>query len=328
MQTCPTTLAVLPSIESVVAKSRWVRFHPERLAAAAAQWVDFLSGRATWRHPCHYFDGTEETLRWVFVLDVLNHCFWPDEGEPTWTVRYDDRDYSGYWGLAASLKRALENGFPVTDPAYLAELSLMDLREIFRGTDQAEIPLLNERLVNLREAGQVILSRWQGDLVHLLEETRGSAVETVQQVVTSFGSFRDEARYHGRVVYFWKRAQLFVADVHVAFTGERWGSFDDISELTAFADYKLPQVLRELSLISYHPDLANQVDQMVNLAAGGEEEIEIRAMTIWAVEALKGALRGLGKEVTSASVDQWLWQLGQLEPFRKRPYHRCRTIYY
>ena len=321
-------LPVLSSLRPLISQCRWVAFHPERLDAAVKLWEDSLSGRNTWRHPCHYFDGAEETLRWIFVLDILNHCFWPDEGEPTWTVRYDGRDYSGYWGLAASLKRALENGFPVTDPAYLAELSERDLRKIFRGTDEAEIPLLKERLSNLREAGQVILSRWQGDVIHLLEETRGSAVGTVQQVVTSFGSFQDEALYHGRVVYFWKRAQLFVADVHAAFTGEGWGRFDDIGELTAFADYKLPQVLRELGLISYHPDLANQVDQMVNLAAGSEEEIEIRAMTIWAVEALKGALGRLGKEVTSASVDQWLWQLGQLEPFRKRPYHRCRTIYY
>jgi hypothetical protein len=321
-------LPVLSSLKPVISQCRWVAFHPQRLDAAVELWGDSLSGRNTWRHPCHYFDGAKETLRWIFVLDILNHCFWPDEGEPTWTVRYDGQDYSGYWGLAASLKRALENGFPVTDPAYLAELAERDLREIFRGTDEAEIPLLKERLSNLREAGQVILSRWQGDLVHLLEETRGSAVGTVQQVVASFGSFQDEAHCRGRVVYLWKRAQLFVADVHAAFSGEGWGRFDDIGELTAFADYKLPQVLRELGLISYHPDLANQVDQMVNLSAGAEEEIEIRAMTVWAVEALKGALGSLGKEVTSASVDQWLWQLGQLEPFRKRPYHRCRTIYY
>ncbi len=321
-------LPVLSSLGPLNSRCRWVAFHPEQLDAAVKLWGDALPGRNTWRHPCHYFDGAEETLRWIFVLDILNHCFWPDEGEPTWTVRYNGRDYSGYWGLAASLKRALENGFPVTDPAYLAELSERDLRKIFRGTDEAEIPLLKERLSNLREAGQVILSCWEGDFIHLLEETRGSAVGTVQQVVTSFGSFQDEALYHGRVVCFWKRAQLFVADVHAAFIGEGWGKFDDIGELTAFADYKLPQVLRELGVISYHPDLANRVDQMVNLAAGSEEEIEIRAMTIWAVEALKGALGRLGKAVTSASVDQWLWQLGQLEPFRKRPYHRCRTIYY
>jgi hypothetical protein len=150
----------------------------------------------------------------------------------------------------------------------------------------------------------------------------------VQRVVSSFPSFQDEAQYQGQTVFFWKRAQLFVADLHAAFSGQGWGRYDDIHELTAFADYKLPQVLRELGIISYHPDLAERIDLRQDLTKGGEEEIEIRAMTIRAVEELKKTFAGMGREVTSASVDQWLWQLGQLETFRKRPYHRCRTIFY
>jgi hypothetical protein len=319
-------LPVLPSLESVAASARWVKFHPERIRDAVDQWGDFLHGLHGWHHPCHYFDGTEETLRWIFVLDVLNHCFWPEVGEPTWAVRYEGEDYSGYWGLAASLKRAVEQGFRITDPACLAELSPADLREIFAGA--GKIPLFEERLANLREAGQVLLSHWQGDIVHLLEETRGSAVKTVHQVVASFPSFQDEAQYQGRKVYFWKRAQLFAADIHDGFAGKGWGQYDDIHELTAFADYKLPQVLRELAVLSYHPDLAGKVDRRQNLTPGTEDEVEIRALTIWAVEALKKVFGHTGIEPKSAQVDQWLWQLGQLEPFRKKPYHRCRTIFY
>ena len=319
-------LPVLPSVEPAVAQSRWVKFHPERLETAIGKWGDSRAGHHGWRHPCHYFDGTEETLRWIFVLDVLNHCFWPDVGQPTWTVTYSGEDYSGYWGLAASLKRALERGFHITNPQYLAELPHADLREIFSGA--GEIPLFEARLANLREAGQVLLSCWNGDLIHLLEATRGSAVRTAQQVVASFPSFQDDAQYRGQKVFFWKRAQLFVADVHAAFSGKEWGRFADINALTAFADYKLPQVLRELGILSYHPDLAGRVDLRQNLDAGSEEEIEIRAMTLWAVEALKKSFDRSGKKVTGTWVDQWLWQLGQLEPFRKKPYHRCRTIFY
>jgi hypothetical protein len=326
MQSNLKELPILPTIEAVATQSRWVRFHPERLEIAVMEWGDSLAGQTTWHHPCHYFDGTEQTLRWIFVLDVLNHCFWPDVGQPTWTVTYGGEDHSGYWGLAVSLKQALGRGFPITDPQYLAELPHADLREIFSGA--VEIPLFEARLANLREAGQVLLSRWRGDLIHLLEATRGSAVQTVQQVVASFPSFQDEAQYRGQTVFFWKRAQLFVADVHAAFSGKGWGKFDDIAALTAFADYKLPQVLRELGILSYHPDLARRVDLRQNLTPGGEEEIEIRAITLWAVEALKRTFDLSGKRVTGAWVDQWLWQLGQLEPFRKKPYHRCRTIYY
>jgi hypothetical protein len=282
--------------------------------------------RSAWDHPCHYFDGGEETVRWIFLLDVLNHCFWPDVSETTWAVSYEGKMYSGYWGLAASLKRAMEQGIPITEPGFLVELPEGVLREIFAG--EGEIPLFEERLSNLREAGRVLLSFWDGDVLHLIEEARGCAVNTVQQVVASFPSFRDEAQYHGQAVFFWKRAQLFVSDLHFAFSGKGWGRYDDIHKLTAFADYKLPQVLRELGILSYHPALADRVDSRQNLIPGKEEEIEIRAMTIWAVEELKRAFSGMGKKLTSAAVDQWLWQLGQLEAFRRRPYHRCRTIYY
>lgn len=320
------TFPVLPSIEPVVAAGRWVNFHPERLEPVVREWGHILTGEKGWQHPCHYYDGGTATLRWIFVLDVLNHCFWPDVGKVTWTVPYEGQGYSGYWGLAASLKRALKDGLRITDPGYLAELPEPDLRRIFAG--EGEIPLFEQRLCNLREAGRIILSRWQGDILHLLEATRGSAVQTVKEIVLSFPSFRDEALYQGQPVYFWKRAQLFVADLYGAFAGRGWGQYDDIHELTAFADYKLPQVLREMGILSYHPDLAVRIEAREELKEGSEEEIEIRANTIRAVEELKKAFIGFGRGVTSVSLDQWLWQLGQLEPFRRRPYHRCRTIYY
>jgi hypothetical protein len=188
--------------------------------------------------------------------------------------------------------------------------------------------MFQERLSNLREAGRVLLSRWGGDVVNVLTESEGSAVRAIDLIVSSFMSFKDDALYHGHEVYFWKRAQIFIYDLYLAFGGSRWGAFRDISHLTAFADYKLPQVLRALGILSYHPALAEKVDSQKNLESGSEEEIEIRAMTIRAVGALKEGFRNEGILVVSPQVDNWLWQLGQQMPFRKKPYHRCRTIYY
>lgn len=317
---------VLDSIRWVVNRSRCAAFHPERLDAAVADWGHDMDEASSWQHPCHYSDGTAETVRWIFVLDVLNHCFWPDAGAPVWTVVYDGTRYSGYWGLAASLKRAMERNIPVTDPAWLANISAEALQEIFRG--EGEIPLFAERLHNLREAGRMLQARWQGDVLHLLEAARESALRTVWLVVSSFSSFRDQAPYDGRTVYFWKRAQIFAADLHNAFSGAGWGKFHDIDRLTAFADYKLPQVLRELGVISYRPDLAEKIDCGLGLDPGEDDEIEIRAMTVWAVEKFREAFGNAGRTVTSLQIDNWLWQLGQNDRFRRKPYHRCRTIFY
>ncbi len=317
---------VLASVERVVLQARSVFFHQDRVGPAISKWGHHPGISSSWDHPCHFFDGTEESVRWIFTLEVLNHCFWPDPGEPVWTVTYKGEPYSGYWGLAASLKRASEMGFPVTDPYFLSSITASDLAGIFSG--KGRVPMFEERLRNLREAGSIIVSELGGDIMSLLHAASGSAIRLVCEIVSHFPSFRDEAFYRSGRVYLWKRAQIFASDVSTAFGGKTLGEYHDIERLTAFADYKLPQVLRELGILSYNPALASTVDAMECLQAGCEEEVEIRAMTLWAAEQLKKAFQDSGQRLTSPQVDNWLWQLGQLDDFRKHPYHRCRTIYY
>ncbi|MGC8492826.1 MAG: queuosine 5'-phosphate N-glycosylase/hydrolase [Syntrophobacteraceae bacterium] len=331
----PDCFQILPSIERAAAESRSVRFHPERLAPAIARWGHIAGASPSWDHPCHFFDGTEETVRWIFTLDVLNHCFWPDPGKPAWSVVYKSEEFSGYWGLAAALKRAKEHGVPITDPRFLSGISKTELAEIFsfHGPGSAprseiQIPMFAERLANLHEAGQIILKKLGGNLMSLFDAASGSAAALCCLIVSHFPSFRDEAFYRGERVYFWKRAQIFVSDVFSAFSGYKWGAFADIDRLTAFADYKLPQVLRELGIISYRPDLAAKIDALELLEPGSGEEVEIRAVTLHAVERLKQDFLHVGRTLTSPQIDNWLWNLGQLDEFRKHPYHRCRTIFY
>lgn len=331
-----TCFQVLSSVERVVDQSRSVLFHPDRLGPAITLWGHIAPASPSWEHPCHFFDGTEQSVRWIFILDVLNHCFWPDPGKPAWSVVFKGEAFSGYWGLAAALKRAQERGVPITDPRFLASISDTGLSEILSlygphhhgPPSRDEIPMFAERLKNLREAGSIMLAQPDADITALFEAASGSAARLACLIVSHFPSFRDEALYRGEKVYFWKRAQLFVSDVFTAFGGKKWGRFRDIDRLTAFADYKLPQVLRELGIISYRPELASKIDTMEHLEAGSEEEIEIRAMTVRAVERLKEEFLRRGRNLTSPQVDSWLWGLGQMDAFRKHPYHRCRTIFY
>jgi hypothetical protein len=73
---------------------------------------------------------------------------------------------------------------------------------------------------------------------------------------------------------------------------EQWGIFADLEQLTIFADYKLPQVLRHYHVLAYDSTLAQRIDNQELLpAAESEEEVEIRAATIWACECLCRAMR-------------------------------------
>ena len=147
-------------------------------------------------------------------------------------------------------------------------------------------------------------------------------------LAADFSSFRDQVTYRGQKVFFYKRAQLFAADLHGALGGKGLGNFSDMKDLTVFADYKLPQVLRHVGVFEYSPGLAEKVDRKIHLDPGSEEEVEIRANTVWAVELICREMRGLGKKVGASEIDWLLWNLGQDDGFRAKPYHRTVTMYY
>ncbi len=162
--------------------------------------------------------------------------------------------------------------------------------------DAAPIPLFAERLANTREVGRVLLERYDGQFANALEAAGRDAASLALLLARDFSSFADVALWNGQPVPFLKRAQICVADIHTAFGGKGLGALTDLDQLTAFADYKLPQLLRYQGVMVYAPGLAAQVDAYQEIAAGSAPEIEIRAATIWAVELIRRALAKHGSE--------------------------------
>ena len=124
------------------------------------------------------------------------------------------------------------------------------------------------------------------------------------------------------------RSLVLGAALRIARLSEFAHIFSDMEKITAFADYKLPQVLRHLNILKYAPSLATKIDQGIFIEAGGDEEVEIRANTIWAVELIRQELQQLGKDLRAFEIDWILWNLGQDDRFRAHPYHRTVTIFY
>lgn len=96
-------------------------------------------------------------------------------------------------------------------------------------------------------------------------------------------------------------------------------------------------MLRELSILLYAPALAAAVDGRQEVAAGGQEEVEVRAATVAAVERLRTALgarlaaegqQAAAAALNSVVIDWWLWEQGERNVAQHRPHHRCLTTYY
>ena len=317
---------VLESAKYVSEKSNLIDIEKGKIDQFVKQTISHHFELPPWDSRYHFFDGTEKTVSYFLVLDSLNFCFWSKAREPRWEIEYQSQKLSGYIGLAASLKTAVQEGAPILEPGFLSEMTLDELKRLLGGKN--ELLLMPERQTILNELGQVLLENYQGQAVYLVEEASGSATKLAFLLAEKFNSFKDMAWYKDRQVLFLKRAQIFAADLYGAFNRKEWGRFKDMAELTAFADYKLPQVLRHLGILNYSPDLAQMVDNQVLLSPGSAEEIEIRANTLWAVEVIRQELERCGRKTRAFEIDWLLWNMGQEDTYRAKPYHRTVTIFY
>ncbi|MSQ28789.1 MAG: hypothetical protein EXR51_11755 [Dehalococcoidia bacterium] len=321
----PDPLGVRATTARVVTLAQSVSIDVDAVAALARRWKAEGVTAPAWQPQFHFFDGTHRSVNWLLTLDAVNFSFWSHDPTERWEVDYGGRRLDGYWALAAAFKRAVEEGTRLWDARVLADLSQGDIYRVFRGTGL--IPMITDRLTNLREVGSVLLERHRGQAINLVQACEHSAAALARSLAQEFRSFADVAVYEGEPVVFLKRAQLLVSDLWGAFRARGWGRFDDMEALTAFADYKLPQLLREYGVLRYTSTLAGRIDQRAVILAGSPEEVEIRAATVQAVDLLSDCLRAEGIEVLPFQVDWLLWQSAQGVTMA-HPYHLTRTIFY
>ncbi len=329
-------LGVLSSTRDIVEQGEHVWIVTAGIEDLCNQWIHELEAAEKqqepafplWENTYHFYDGTERTVNWLLLLDALNFCFWAEKGHERWRISYKGETLNGYWAEAAALKRAAEEGIPLWDADYLSTISEDIVASIFRPIESSDpIPLLKQRVLHMREVGRVLKEKYDGQFVQAIEQAAQNAVALVHLLARNFASFNDVVRYRGHEVCFFKRAQICVADISAAFGGKQWGEFTDLHKLTIFADYKLPQILRHYDILAYHPSLATRIDNQELLEQGSEEELEIRATTIWACELLRRAMQHHGYNVNATEIDAKLWSLSQSTE-RMRPYHRVYTQFY
>lgn len=260
----------------------------------------------------HYFDNGPLTVQYLFVLDALNFCFWPDKD-----LSYDH--------LASGLKAALENDKSAFDADRLQKYTGPQLRELLNWP--RPLPLEDERVRLLHEVGCELERSFKGKASNIVESCGKSAVKLVAVITQHFPGFRDHSLYKGHQVFLYKRAQIFAADLWGAFRGQGYGEFNDIGSITIMADYIVPAVLRQLGVLKYSSTLASIIDANSEIGPGSEEEVELRACSIYAVEKMRELISmKSGKQVLSVELDLWLWSFGIQCP--SLPHHRTLSIYY
>lgn len=317
---------ILNSIKPVVEKSKHVRINQKAILKFAKTVTAKDFDKSEYNSETIIENGSEEEqVAYSIVYNSLNFCYW---GQPKWTITINGENYDGSFGMLRALKRGLEKGHQLLDSNYLASLPEEDLRNTFAGN--TEIPLFSERLRLLRNLGQIVTKKFNSSFLNIVKRGKFDSIKIVETLAKNFPKiFDDTASYHGQKVVFHKRAQLVPAHLvdleKLGLISEKITNYD---QLTAFADYKVPQILRKFNIVEYDKELANKIDKLIEIPAGSSEEIEIRANTIWAIELATKLLKEKFPQINAAKVDGIFWFKGQIKSPDDKPYHRTKTIWY
>ena len=314
------SVSVLESCAFVVSQAEHVTISDSAIETELESYLSLYLTVPSWECDYHFKNNDqEETALYILALDALNFCFWELSG-------YE------YEHLAFGLKKLVQFSKQQFNAQFLKLLSESDLeKSLIRDEDDlGRIPLLAERTRALNQVGRVLEEHFDSRVTNLILTAGKSARKLLELVTAFFPMFRDEAIYKGKQIFFYKRAQIFIGDIWGAFSGQSLGEFYDIDAITCFADYRVPQLLVPLRILQYHPILVEKVSTLEQLQPGSQDEQEIRAATIVAVDRMTKKLNEKGHRVNSIQMDWILWNRGEILHKKKEipPHHRVKTIFY
>lgn len=271
----------------------------------------------------HHFTSTDpETLAaYILTLEAVN--FGSGFEDALIAEGWPQIDNSIYYTVSSAVKRSFETHGP-WNADILRRVNVTDMHDIFllpQGRMGQAVAAMFASSLN--EMGSFIAEECDGRFMGLIEEANGFAARFVTRI-GQLPCFQDIANYHGRDIPVFKRAQHAAASLNVAFGRLGRPLFGDIGRLTIFADNGIPLVLRVDGVLELTPDLQRKIETGAFLAAGSEEEIELRCCAAEAMERLAAI-----KDMRVLDLDYLIWHRSVEDPrYKALKPHRTITRFY
>ena len=337
MHTPPPTASywskpVLESVLPVIEESRHVGTSTAAIESVA-RWMayedfDFpaggvVEGLEIGGDPDHLMDLT-------MFETALNFAFTDFDTGVKFKVERGGRIYSDTEAMVICIQDALADGIPLLDGGFLATVTRVDLERVFTGN--VEMPMLDERVTILNEMGLTLDERYSGRFHNFIRDCAPAMYAdgdgVLERLVTEFPRFDDTSDYHGTEVRIFKLAQLGFWMLHRTLHGMGDWQLTDLADMTAFADYIVPVGLHVTGILEYRNDLERRIDSGEMIERDSDDEIEIRAHTLYATALLTdeiNAIRPPDKQLLIPQVDYRFWKTYHAT---FHPHHLTRTIMY
>ncbi|MDD4187670.1 MAG: queuosine salvage family protein [Bacilli bacterium] len=252
-------------------------------------------------------------INFLLIFEVIDYSFW---GTPKWTIvtEFGEKDGSDAL-LYVMLKHVKEKG--IFD---FSKISLPEFKSMLKGN--VDIPLLEERYHALVEVSNIVNEKMNGNFYEYIRNVT-SDIELFDIILKYFPTFKDERKYKGENIYFYKLAQLLVSDIlHLRESQEK--IVVDYSHLLGCADYKIPQTMSAWNIIEYDKELSLLVDTKRELEVSSKYEVEIRASMIVVIDYIKNKL----ENISAIDINDYFFVSSKKVKDKVKPYHLCRNTNY
>lgn len=260
----------------------------------------------------------KEWITLAVIVESMNFCFWR---KPKWKIEYKGNLISGSNALFCTVIKQVEKDKNFLNIENLYNLDKNSFYKMFEGVE-GECPFLDKRYENFKEAVNVLRKENFFDELFSIK----SGVELINYVVNNINSFNDKSEYKGRIIHFNKRATLLTNDLyHLSDTIKN--NVKNVDNLSGCADYAIPRTFRDYGILVYNDELANMVDNEIEIPHDSEYEIEIRGNMLYVIELIKNKLKEKDIIVNSVELDSIIWNMGKRITNRGNSHHTV-TIYY
>lgn len=250
-----------------------------------------------------------EKINFIFLFSLINFGFW------TFKEKY------GTEKILSILKNLYSKNRYKNFIKFLAYLK----HNFYKLFNDLKDPLVMLQAQQISEAEKVLTLKYKKAPFFILKKSEFDALKIINNLAKDFISFNDIAFYRQKKIKFLKKAQIFVSLIHSHCSSF---SIDKMEQIMTGADYRIPSYLYYLKILRYSKNLTELIKNKKIIPSLSEEEIEIRANTIWTIELIKKKLiKQYKKKFFSYIIDFYLWSKSRLIK-KINNHHRTLTIFY
>jgi hypothetical protein len=322
---------VLASVLPVVGASRHVATNTDEIERVA-DWLAYEPfGWPQAVLPFDIGDDPDLLTDYQLFVNTLNFAFSDFATGVKYEAERDGARWSDSEGMIANILNARDAGVPLLTGRWMAEATLADVEAVFTGCT-IPMPMLPERTEILNAVGAVLVDRYGGRWANWVRSCAprmyAGGDGLLERLPEEFPRFRDISTYDGHDVQLFKLGQLALWGLHTSHQETGRFALEDLGSMSAFADYIVPVALRLMRIFEYTPELERRINEGVELPRDSEQEIELRAHTLYATAALAEAVnrrRPADQQLVIPQLDYRLWKTYHATFW---PHHLTRTIMY